>query len=175
MEAWPINIICYAPDDARYELAQGVLPRDRGFSTEMAWSDRFLGRLLNYHRFDVLAVIKPAHPSDIAFCWQARRHSRCNSHIPMVILSDNLPKGLAQMVARTRRLSHIKLPSNPRQIQAGLLSAVLTEDAPAAAPDAFDRATRQAAAFGSRAFASMPTAMTQLFDGSYSVPSANPA
>lgn len=158
MEAWPINIICYAPEDAHYEIAQQVLPCDRGFSTEMAWSDRFLGRLLNCHAFDVLVMVEPIRPSDLAFIWQARRHSRCNTNLPVVVMTQKLPRALGQMVAGRKLLSHIPIFAKPRMVEEGILNAVFSAEAVQAQSHAAHRAK-------SITVSQMPTALTSLFDG----------
>ena len=159
MEGWPVNIICYALKAEQYDYAQEVLPSDRGFSTEIAWSDRFLGRLLNCHPFDVLALIEPINPADVALCWQARRHSRCNTDIPLVILGGDLPQGLSKLIKRTKRMSHIPLPAEPRVVQTALLNAMLADEGPATQP-----AMQTARQVKSNGFDFMPTALSRLFE-----------
>lgn len=128
MDNWPTHILCYAPDAEQRRSAQQVLPSDRGFSIEIAPTDRFFGRLMNCYRFDVLVTMEPQTMEEVALIWRYRRHSRCNSQIPMLIVGTSQTQTMASLLSRKPGIEHILLPAGDGMIRKRMMSIAHATD-----------------------------------------------
>ncbi|MBV6634112.1 MAG: hypothetical protein KI792_13880 [Alphaproteobacteria bacterium] len=115
MEAWPINILAFSPTPSQEQATHKVLPQELGFGVDMAPSDRFMGRSLNCHCYDVIVMVEPKRLDDVLYAWRLSRQSRLNQQTPLVVMGSPPSSSLAAIIERMPSLTHITLPA-PRKV-----------------------------------------------------------